>query len=369
MPSIIGKRRGARTYYYLAESARVDGKPRIVSQEYLGTAEEVMARLKGGDTELPERTQHRRFGEVAATWSIIDELGIAEVVDQVSGPGRAEATDLRLVGLGLVVTRDGGIPLLSHAYPGNRPDVTQFPALAEAVIGRYGDVLGDAPQATIVFDAGQNSADNFTRLARLGLHFVGSVPPSDHPGLLARPATDRHLVDVERFDQLTALEDRVSVLGAVRRVVLTHSPGLHQAQQVGFAQTVGKASGQLTELAARLERGKTRRLRQAVEADIDRIVKPRWVGRVLRTELTGATPADLRLRWWIDAAAHAELEEEIFGKRILVTDHDEWPIAEMIAAYRSQAESRRDSASSKTPTWCPSRRCSTGPTKRSASIC
>ena len=34
--------------------------------------------------------------------------------------------DLRLVGLGLVVTRDGGIPLVSHAYPGDRPDVTQF---------------------------------------------------------------------------------------------------------------------------------------------------------------------------------------------------------------------------------------------------
>jgi hypothetical protein len=39
MPSIVGKRRGAQTYYYLVESARVDGKPRIVSHEYLSTAE------------------------------------------------------------------------------------------------------------------------------------------------------------------------------------------------------------------------------------------------------------------------------------------------------------------------------------------
>jgi hypothetical protein len=36
MPSIVGKRRGERTYYYLVESARVDGEPRIVSQQYLG---------------------------------------------------------------------------------------------------------------------------------------------------------------------------------------------------------------------------------------------------------------------------------------------------------------------------------------------
>jgi hypothetical protein len=35
MASIAGKKRGKATYYYLAGSARVDGKPGIVSQEYL----------------------------------------------------------------------------------------------------------------------------------------------------------------------------------------------------------------------------------------------------------------------------------------------------------------------------------------------
>jgi hypothetical protein len=32
------------------------------------------------------------------------------------------------------------------------------------------------------------------------------------------------------------------------------------------------------------------------------------------------------------------LEAEIFGKRILFTDRDDWPAAEVIAAYRSQAD-------------------------------
>ena len=43
--SIIKKRRGGRTYLYAATSARVQGKPRIVDQVYLGTEEEVIARL------------------------------------------------------------------------------------------------------------------------------------------------------------------------------------------------------------------------------------------------------------------------------------------------------------------------------------
>ena len=32
MASIVGKKQGNKTYYYLVESARVGGKPRIVSQ-------------------------------------------------------------------------------------------------------------------------------------------------------------------------------------------------------------------------------------------------------------------------------------------------------------------------------------------------
>ena len=59
---------------------------------------------------------------------------------------------------------------------------------------------------------------------------------------------------------------------------------------------------------------------------------------VLETDLTGDTPATMRLSWRIDQKAHAALEEEIFGKRILVTNHDDWPLDQVIDAYRSQED-------------------------------
>ena len=62
----------------------------------------------------------------------------------------------------------------------------------------------------------------------------------------------------------------------------------------------------------------------------------RWVARVLSTELAGETPSQMRLTWHIDLAARDALENEIFGKRLLVTDHDDWTVAEVVAAYRSQ---------------------------------
>ena len=239
-----------------------------------------------------------------------------------------------------MVTRDGAVPVVSHAYPGNRPDVTQFTDVVDELVTRYQALINGAgaPAPAVVFDAGQNSAANFAHLTGTGLGFGGSLPPSDHPDLLAVPARRRRVVDPDRFPGLSAFDTRAQVFGADRRVILTHSPTLHAAQSRGFDQTLAKATRALTELAATLARGRTRRDRDSVQARIEAITRPRWVRRVVTTELTGQDPADLRLTWRIDPAARRALETEIFGKRLLVTDHDDWTVPEVVAAYRSQCE-------------------------------
>jgi transposase len=459
MASIVGKKRGTATYYYLVESARVDGKPRIVSQEYLGTAGELAAAMRGGGLGLPDRTGHKDFGAVAAAWGMLDDLGVAAVIDEAAGPrpagqplstgtylvlaalnrlvapcskaafadwwkttaagrftkipaaaldhrrfwdamhavtleqlgeisrkiavrivetsgvdvssvaldmtnfatfidtangkapvaqrGKAKQkrADLRLIGLGLVVTRDGGIPLTWHAYPGDRPDVTQFPAMIDQLLARYQAVTAAAgvpaggPDMTVVFDAGQNSEANFAHLAGTGLHYIGSVPASDCPDLTALPASVRAVVDEDRFGGLTAFDTRREVYGADRRAILTHSPELHKSQAAGFdGTTLAKAARKLDELAATLARGKTRRPRQKIEAEIEAITCKPWVRRVTTWELAGDQPRDLRLTWNTDPGARAGLEQEIFGKHVLITDHDDWPVPDVVAGYRSQSE-------------------------------
>jgi transposase len=459
MASIVGKKRGRATYYYLVESARVNGKPRIVSQEYLGTAGELAAAMRGGGLGLPDRTRHKDFGAVAAAWGMLEDLGVAGIIDEVTGPapagqplatgtylalaalnrlvapcskaafadwwkttaadrftkipataldhrrfwdamhavtleqleeasgkiavmivqsagvdvssvaldmtnfatfidtanGRApiaqrgkakqKRADLRLAGLGLVVTRDGGIPLTWHAYPGNKPDVTQFPDMITQLRGRYQAICAaagtsaDAADMTVVFDAGQNSEANFAHLAGSGLHYIGSVPASDCPDLTALPASRRSLVDKERFGGLTAHDTRREVYGARRRAILTHSPELRDAQARGFdGTTLAKAGRKLDELAATLARGKTRRGKDKVTAEIEQITAKPWVRRVVTWQLTGDQPKDLRLTWNIDPDARAALDEELFGKHVLITSHDDWPVPEIIAGYRSQSE-------------------------------
>jgi transposase len=87
-----------------------------------------------------------------------------------------------------------------------------------------------------------------------------------------------------------------------------------------------------------LARGGTRRARPKVEAEIEKITSKTWVRRVITWQLTGDTPKDHRLAWHIDQAAQAALEDELFGKHVLITGHDDWPVADVVAGYRSQSD-------------------------------
>ncbi|MGH4010777.1 MAG: hypothetical protein ACRDTH_21905 [Pseudonocardiaceae bacterium] len=55
-----------------------------MEQVYLGTEEEVVARLTagpGGDPSLPE-TEHRGFGDVAAVWGMLARLDAIAVIEE-----------------------------------------------------------------------------------------------------------------------------------------------------------------------------------------------------------------------------------------------------------------------------------------------
>jgi transposase len=451
MAYLVGKKQNGKTYYYLTESARVNGKPRIVSQQYLGSADEIALRLSEAGPGEPDRSQHLSFGDVAAVWGMLDRLGVVGIVDDVVGARRSDAgasvgtyialaalnrvvapcsklafsdwwakttgdrlvghlspgaldhrrfweamdvitpaqlveierhiteamvdvfdldlsglvldmtnfatyidsanerapiaqrghakqkrNDLRLVGLALVVSTDGAIPLLSHAYAGNRNDVTQFADVVTELVRRWGDLAKDTEELTLVYDAGQDSEANQSAIAKSPLHFVGSLPPSQHLDLLAIAKGRYEVVDAERFPGLSAIETRTNALGAEYRVIVTHSESFHAKQSRGFDQTLAKVRRALVALAERLERGKTTKVRDAVEAEIAGIVKPRWVSRVISTTLSGARPAAFRLTFSEDARARRALEEELFGKRVLFTDRDDWDVADVVGAYRSQ---------------------------------
>lgn len=93
MATVIKKMKGGRAYFYLVESARVAGKPRIVRQVYLGKAEDVLARLDAAAPLSPTRVRVREFGASMAALAMATELGFAGIVDEVA-PKRAQGVSV-----------------------------------------------------------------------------------------------------------------------------------------------------------------------------------------------------------------------------------------------------------------------------------
>src|SRR5260370_41153441 len=369
MASLYKKIISGKPYWYLREVGWADGKPKLVSERYLGPAADIEALLDAREAAVvPERTRHLEVGGGAAAWGVLRDLGVAAIIDEAAGSRRSDAgatagtylvlaalnrlvapcsklafadwwkttaadrftkvpasvlghrrfwdamravslpqleeishrialavitesgvdcssvaldmtnfatfiatsnqkapiaqrgkakqkrTDLRIVGLGLVVTRDGGIPLTWHAYPGDKPDVTQFPVMIDALAARHAAICAasgaQAAEMTVVFDAGQNSDANFAHLAATELGWLGSVPASDCPDLTALPARARVIADARRFGALTAFDTRREAYGTERRAILTHSPELHQSHARGLdGTTLAKARQKMDELA------------------------------------------------------------------------------------------------------------------------
>lgn len=85
MASIIKKIKKGRPYYYAVESKRVDGKPRMVWQKYLGTVEGMVARAEGARPARPKEAVIFELGGVAALLRIAQRLGVKELIDE-AGP-------------------------------------------------------------------------------------------------------------------------------------------------------------------------------------------------------------------------------------------------------------------------------------------
>lgn len=86
MASLTKKVINGRPYYYLRESAWVDGRPKVVKTTYLGRAEDIERRLAEEPGE-PKEIEVRSFGAVAAALKLCSELEVAEVIDRALGVG------------------------------------------------------------------------------------------------------------------------------------------------------------------------------------------------------------------------------------------------------------------------------------------
>jgi transposase len=89
MPSLTPKQIGGHTYYYARYCQRVDGKPKIVRQVYLGKIDDLVAAVEhSNQPPQPLETDVAAFGDSAALFDIAQRLDLVQLLDSILPPKR-----------------------------------------------------------------------------------------------------------------------------------------------------------------------------------------------------------------------------------------------------------------------------------------
>lgn len=82
MAHLHKKMKKGRPYYYLREIARVDGKPKVINQVYIGTPERILELAKGKGS-MPDKIQAQEFGALWLANLVEKEIDIAGLIDAI----------------------------------------------------------------------------------------------------------------------------------------------------------------------------------------------------------------------------------------------------------------------------------------------
>jgi transposase len=268
------------------------------------------------------------------------------------GHNKQKRHDLRQLGLALVVSRDGQLPLFHLLYDGDRPDVRLFPEVLTSVRTRVERVLGVRPTLTLVYDKGNVSHATQAQVGAAGVHYVSSLVPSQHPALLAEALPRLAPVALAPGEAVAAYRTRQRVWGEERTLVVLRSERLREGQCRGLHQQLGKRMRALAAITAGLEAPRGGRgTRDVLERRVAEILRGQHMRRLLHVEIV-QEQGRWRLATWVDADEYRRLTEERFGLRIVMTDREDLSTAEIILAYRGQSRAERAFREMKDPETC-----------------
>ena len=256
------------------------------------------------------------------------------------GWSKQKRHDLRQVGLALLVSRGGQLPLWHHIYQGNEPDVVHFPAVLTALRERIQAVTREVADITLVYDRGNNAnKDNQALVDASELHYVAALTPSNHTGLIEEANRELQPVEVRQGEVVQCWRAQRPIWNAERTVVVYVSERLRAGQIRGLKQHLAQRLKQLAELGEALRKPRAkRRSREQVEQEIERLSQGQFVHRVLKVGLEEHAPGRWELDPGIDAEAYDNLVTNFLGRRVLITDRHDWTTTEILRAYRAQSE-------------------------------
>ena len=252
------------------------------------------------------------------------------------GKNKQKRSDLRQVGLAMVVTPKDYVPLFHVTYQGNRSDCKVFQEVLGTIKDRMLALNMDLEKHTLVFDRGNNSKENMALVAEAKMHYVGALTPNHHKQLVA-DAERRFEPTTLNGQDLSVYRTRETIWGEERTVLVFISEKLKAGQLRGVYQSLKKKEAQLREIQQSLEQpGKKPQDREKLQAKIEAISKGQFITGIIQWTLDERDDGRLQLNFNARQEQLDALEEQL-GFRILMTSRHDWSNAEIIHAYHGQA--------------------------------
>jgi len=259
------------------------------------------------------------------------------------GHSKEGRDSLRIIGLALMVTSDGDIPLFHATYAGNHHDSVTFSSVAEDLAERCRKLSEGVCDITLVFDKGNNSKENLASVDSGPFHFVGSLVPSQHPALLRIPKKKMRRLDKHQLPAVWSYRTQKEIFGVRRTVLVTYNSQLYRAQVKTLRREIAKRRRKFSRLQASLQRhidhvarGKKPTL-QGTQNRLQAIMAGRHMKQLFSVKVRVGKDRIPRLRWAFSNKEWKKLDRTLLGKTILFTDRDQWTDEQIVIAYRSQS--------------------------------
>ena len=269
----------------------------------------------------------------------IDTLTAGELARR--GHAKSKRSDLRVVGLGVLVSETGHVPLLYRSYPGNGSDQGVLKACLEGLRELH-EALAAAEarprprQRTLVRDGGFWSPQLEIDLDVSGYYSLISLPLGHLAAEAAlQMAAGRGAMKPlsDKLAQVRAARVRTQVGDLDRTLVVVESEELLAGQKRGIAVALRQAKVELRKLERLTSAGRIARTN--LELRVKKALARDHLSRFVVTTIAGSDKAPT-LHWHVDAALRRELEKTRLGRRVLCTDHHNWSTGRIVHAFRGQ---------------------------------
>lgn len=260
------------------------------------------------------------------------------------GHSKEKRSDLKIVGLAMMVSPDFSVPLFHETYAGNDPDAKQFRSVIERLKQRCQTICETPLSPTLVFDKGNNSSDHMKKLqsGEMKFHVVGSLKLSQCKSLLEVSKEQFVPVTGTKYKGVTAYRTTYDVYDQDMTVLVVNNPELEAGQLQGIGKNIEQCAAKLRDLQNALqarENGTIKKGRkptlESVQRQVDQIMKKEFM-KELFDVLVSKTETAIRLEFSFQMARLESLRERQLGKTVLYTDNHDWPDEKIISAYRSQ---------------------------------